>query len=122
MRLKATHAALVLCAGAAIALPTAALAGGEMGGIGGGARTAQSHTVVLKNIRFHPGALSIRRGDSVTWLWRDEGVRHNVTASSFHSRSQSSGSFTVRFTRAGTFNYHCTIHVSEGMKGKIVVH
>lgn len=119
MSFKATHAALVLCAIAVIALPAAALAGA--GGVAGG-RAAQSHAVTLKNTRFHPGTLSIRRGDSVTWLWRDGGVRHNVTGSGFHSRTQGQGSFTVRFNRAGTFNYHCTIHVEEGMKGKIVVH
>jgi plastocyanin len=122
MRLKATHVALVLSAAAAIALPAAALAGGSGGPPSAPARIAQRHTVVLKNIRFNPGALSIRRGDSVTWLWRDGGTEHNVTASSFRSHTQKGGSFTVRFNRAGTFNYHCTIHVSEGMKGKIVVH
>jgi plastocyanin len=117
MSFKRKHVAIVLCATAAIALPAAALAGTDPG-----VHTAQTHTVVLKNIRFHPGTLSIHRGDSVTWLWRDGGVRHNVTGSSFHSRTQGQGSFTVRFNRAGTFNYHCTIHVAEGMKGKIIVH
>jgi plastocyanin len=117
MSLKRTHLALVLCAVAAIALPAAALAGADPG-----AGDAQSHTVVLKNTRFHPGTLSIHRGDSVTWLWRDGGVRHNVTGSSFHSRTQGTGSFTVRFTHAGTFAYRCTIHAAEGMRGKIVVH
>jgi plastocyanin len=120
MSFKRTHAALVLSAVAAIALPAAALAGA--GGTVGGVRVAQSHTVVLKNTRFHPATLSIHRGDRVTWLWRDGGTRHNVTGSGFHSRTQGQGSFTVRFNRAGTFNYRCTIHVAEGMKGKIVVH
>lgn len=120
MSIKRTHAALALSALAAIALPAAALAGA--GGGTAEVRAAQSHSVVLKNIRFHPGTLSIHRGDSVTWLWRDGGVRHNVTGAGFHSRTQGTGSFTVRFNRAGTFNYHCTIHVAEGMRGKIVVH
>jgi plastocyanin len=31
------------------------------------------------------------------------------------------GSYTVRFTRSGTFEYHCTIHLEEGMKAKIIV-
>jgi plastocyanin len=125
MSFKRTHAALVVSAVAAIALPAAALAGGlgtSPVPLPPAARVAQSHTVTLKNTRFHPATLSIHRGDSVTWLWRDGGLRHNVTASSFHSRTQARGSFTVRFNRAGTFNYVCTIHVAEGMKGKIVVH
>lgn len=88
---------------------------------GGGARTASSHIVTLKNVRFHPGNLSINRGDSVTWLWRD-GEEHNVTGKGFHSRTQEHGSYTVRFTHSGTFAYRCTIHEAEGMRGKIIVH
>jgi plastocyanin len=83
---------------------------------------AATHSVVLKNIRFHPGTLSIKRGDTVSWLWEDKGTEHNVTGSGFKSKTMTKGSFSVRFTKAGTFNYHCTIHVSEGMRGKIVVH
>jgi plastocyanin len=84
-------------------------------------RAASSHTVTLKDVRFHPGTLSINRGESVKWVWAD-GEEHNVTFHGFHSRTMAHGSYTVRFTQAGTFNYNCTIHVSEGMKGKIVVH
>ena len=104
--------AAALVATAAIAGPTAAL---------GGAHSSAGHTVTLKNIRFNPPALTIKRGDTVTWLWRDGSTRHNVTGSGFKSRTMSKGSFTVRFTRKGTFNYRCTIHVSLGMQGKIVV-
>ena len=86
-----------------------------------GAHAAAGHTVVLKDIRFHPGNLTISRGDSVTWQWRDGGTEHNVTFHGFHSRTMGHGSYTVRFTHSGTFNYHCTIHGSEGMVGKIVV-
>jgi plastocyanin len=88
----------------------------------GGATTASSHTVILKNIRFHPGTLSIRRGESVKWVWEDEETEHNVTSHGFHSRTMAHGSYTVKFTQKGTFAYECTIHASEGMKGKIVVH
>jgi plastocyanin len=88
----------------------------------GGGHSASRHTVTLSHIRYHPGTLSIRRGDTVTWLWTDKGREHNVTARSFKSRTMTKGSFTVRFTRAGRFNYHCTIHVSEGMRGTIIVH
>lgn len=87
----------------------------------GGAHASSGHTVVLKNLHFNPATLSIRRGDTVTWLWRDGSTQHNVTGSGFKSRTMSHGSFTVRFTRRGTFSYHCTIHVSLGMRGKIVV-
>jgi plastocyanin len=87
----------------------------------GGAHAAGAHTVTLSSLRFHPGTLTIGRGDSVRWLWRERGTEHNVTFAGFHSRTQPSGSYTVRFTRSGTFNYRCTIHVALGMRGKIVV-
>lgn len=123
MRKQVTRATIALSAVAAIALPALALAGTSAGGAGSGvARTAGRHTVVLKDTRFHPSTLSISRGESVTWLWRDEGVAHNVTASSFRSRTQTNGSFTVRFTHVGTFSYRCTIHAAEGMRGKVIVH
>jgi plastocyanin len=88
----------------------------------GGAHAAGVHMVALKNIRFHPASLTIKRGESVKWVWEDGNIEHNVTFHSFHSRTQEKGTYTVRFTRAGIYNYHCSIHVSEGMKGKIVVH
>jgi len=88
----------------------------------GGGHSASGHTVTLSHIRFHPPTLSIKRGDTVTWLWQDKGEEHNVTGKGFKSRTMSKGSFSVRFTKAGTFNYKCTIHVSEGMVGKVVVH
>ncbi len=113
MRRRATRGVALIALAAAFVVPASAW---------GGAHAARSHTVTLKNIAFHPGDLSINRGDSVTWLWRDGEVEHNVTGHGFRSRTQKRGSFTVRFTHSGTFNYHCTIHVSEGMKGKIVVH
>ncbi len=91
-------------------------------GASGGARASSSHhTVVLKHSRFNPSTLRINRGDSVTWIWRDGSTAHNVTGATFRSRTQSRGSFTVRFTRRGTFNYRCTIHARLGMKGRIIV-
>jgi plastocyanin len=113
---RAGKAGVLLAAVAALAtmavIPTGAF---------GGARSASGHTVTLKEIAFHPASLNIRRGDTVTWLWRDGGTEHNVTSAGFRSRTQGNGSFTVKFTRRGTFNYRCTIHVASGMRGKITV-
>ncbi len=120
MHHRTLRAAVTITAALAIAAPAGALAVAGRSPIG--AHGARSRTVVLENIRFNPSALSINRGDTVTWVWRDGSTEHNVTASGFHSRTQTRGSFTVRFTRAGTFSYRCTIHAAEGMRGKVVVH
>ena len=87
------------------------------------ARAASSHTVMLQRIPLSPAAtLTIRRGDRVTWLWRDN-VEHNVDRSTASTRGPRNTAPTPsRFTHAGTFTYHCTIHGSEGMRGRIVVH
>ncbi len=128
-----TRAALALLALTAITAPASAVVSPlAQAGAGGtdspgvatdrrSANSASSHVVVLKGRRYHPSTISIRRGESVTWVWRDGNTEHNVTGHGFRSRTQTRGSFTVRFAHAGTFNYHCTIHVSEGMVGRVVV-
>jgi plastocyanin len=98
--------------GAAVLTPTLAF---------GGAHAASGPTVSTKGIRFTPSTVTIRRGQTVTWRFNDGSTPHNVTATHFRSSStKSSGSYTVRFTRAGTYSYVCTIH--PGMRGKVVVH
>ena len=109
------RAALALVACAAVAAPTAALASSR-------GHAAHTFNVTLQGLRFHPSTLNVHVGDSVTWVWRDGGIEHNVTGSRFHSHTQGHGSFTVRFTHKGTFSYRCTIHVAEGMVGKVIVH
>jgi plastocyanin len=117
---------IVVLAIATIAIPASALAqidgGGSARSRGVAGLAAGTHTVVLKGRRFHPSTLAIRRGESVTWAWEDGQIEHNVTAPGFRSRTQTHGSFMVRFTHAGTFNYRCTIHAAEGMVGKVIVH
>lgn len=109
-------------AGALVAVAAAIAVAAGPAGAGQGARVARSHTVSLSGVRFHPGTLNVNRGDSVTWAWHIRESEHNVTFHTVHSRTGSNGSFTVRFNRRGTFSYVCTVHVSEGMRGKIVVH
>jgi plastocyanin len=103
-----------LAAAAALAtLPAGAL---------GGASLASSHAVALKGVRFQPGTLNINRGESVTWAWNVRNSEHNVSFQGLHSKTGSKGSFSVRFPRAGSFSYVCTVHVAQGMRGRIVVH
>jgi plastocyanin len=85
-----------------------------------GAHAASSHTVVLQHNKYLPGTVSIRRGDSVRWVWEDGNALHNVIAHSFQSRTMKHGTFTVRFTRSGTYSYRCTVH--PHMTGKVIVH
>ena len=79
--------------------------------------------VVLEDIDFSPNTVTIRRGASVRWEWRDRRVSHDVTSRGRlrfrSSETKLSGTHTVRFRRKGTYRYVCTIHPS--MLGKVVV-
>jgi plastocyanin len=120
VRVAVVLAGTMALAGLIIAPP------GALGGPGptpvgtAGAHLARTRTVVLRGNRFHPRTVSIHRGSLVRWVWRDGSVPHNVVSHSFKSsRTQTRGSFSVRFTRRGTYDYVCTIH--SGMVGKVVV-
>jgi plastocyanin len=86
---------------------------------GPAAHAAKTTTVTLKDISFKKSTVRITKGSSVTWIWDDGSTPHNVTFHARHSKTQKTGTYTMRFTKAGTFKYHCTIH--PGMNGKVVV-
>jgi plastocyanin len=104
--------ALVACGSVASLAPALAAAPPR-------AHAASTTTVTLKDISFKKSTVKIAKGASVTWVWKDGDTPHNVTFATKHSKTQKSGSYTLRFARAGTFTYHCTIH--PGMDGKVVV-
>ena len=109
---------LVALAGA-VALVAAAPAGAAAPSAAGSSATAR---VALKNIKFTPSTVRIKRGDRVTWTWQ-EPVFHDIKSKGalrFRGASmRKTGSHTVRFTKAGTYRYVCTLH--PGMDGKVVV-
>jgi plastocyanin len=84
------------------------------------ATAARTHRVALVHWGYSPSRVVINRGDSVTWVWSDGHTQHNVYSSSFRSSPiKRSGTWTVRFTRRGTFDYTCTVH--PWMSGSVVV-
>ncbi|MEA2492672.1 MAG: hypothetical protein QOJ29_583 [Thermoleophilaceae bacterium] len=110
-----------LTAALVAALVVAAPAG--VGAASAPARSAQTRTVRIHDIGFHPSRLVIKRGDSVRWKFVDPEVSHNVTSrghARFHSSpTRLTGSYRTRFTRRGTYRYVCTIH--PNMRGSVVV-
>jgi plastocyanin len=83
-------------------------------------------TITLKNIQFHPADLHISRGATVTWKWEDADIatQHNVTSTGGRafkgSPTQMTGTYSVKFTTAGTYDFECTIHPAS-MQGHITV-
>ena len=102
---------------AALAVYTAALA------LPATAGSATTKVVRIKGIEFSPRSLVVYRGDRVTWRFLDADTPHNVvsrgTPRFTSSPTKRSGTYTVRFTRAGTYRYVCTIHFN--MTAKVVV-
>src|SRR5258708_38660938 len=113
MRNRRLGAMAALALGLAAVLPAVALGGGS---------AASSHSVVLKEVRYHRGTLTIRRGDSVTWLWRDGGEEHNVTLPGFHSRTMRHRSHTLPVSPRGPFRYPSPIHQAPRVGGKNPLH
>jgi plastocyanin len=103
----------------AVSAVSIAALGGQIAG-----SAAASRTVTLKNIAFSPKSLSVAKGSTVTFAFRDGGTTHNVTSTgSLRFKTignRSSGSPRRTFTRAGTYRYVCTLH--PGMSGRITVH
>jgi plastocyanin len=88
--------------------------------------TQTSHLVQASGFVFIPSDLTITKGDTVKWLWVN-GV-HTTTSDSPGGvehwdapLDQNHLSFSFVFTQDGKFPYHCTFHVSLGMRGTIQI-
>jgi len=80
------------------------------------------NTVVMMNIAFNPGTLTISKGATVTWQ-NNDGITHTSTSDTgvWDTGNIAGGtSKAVTFSNAGTFKYHCAIH-GPSMSGTIVV-
>ncbi len=78
------------------------------------------------NTCYIPSKISIKQGESVTWL-NEDAAFHSVTSGTYenpHGMFDSgyldpNESFSIKFEESGTFDYFCTLH--PWMKGKVVV-
>jgi plastocyanin len=85
------------------------------------AAAADTHTVVITDMKFSPETLTVKRGDTVVWVNKDF-FPHNARAQdrTFESTDIATNqSWRYVATKAGTFPYICTLHPT--MKGTLVV-
>jgi plastocyanin len=106
-----------------VSLAMAACGGGDDGGTQGpatpSAPKAAGTTVDMVDLAFKPRALTIGRGQTVTFRNRGK-VTHNAKGKDFFSSVvEPGGSYRHTFRRAGTFEYVCTFH--PGMEGTLTV-
>jgi plastocyanin len=87
------------------------------------AQAGHTATVTLKGVAFKPAKVTVRRGDSVRFVWDDGATTHNVTSRGAlrfkGTGDRTKGSYRVAFRKRGTYRYVCTRHI--GMAGRIVV-
>jgi plastocyanin len=96
------------------------LGGAGVSGASMHASAAKTGSVSIANYLFAPATLKVKVNTKVTWTNNDT-TGHNVVGTTFgHTKAIPFGkTFSYKFTTAGTYVYHCTIH--SGMTGKIVV-
>jgi len=94
-RTLALLAALALCA--ALAVPA----------------LAATKTVTVGDNFFKPKTMTVSKNTTVKWVWRGR-APHNVTVKKgpvkFKSTTKTSGSYSKKLTRTGTYRITCTIH------------
>lgn len=75
---------------------------------------ASAKTVSLRDNVFSAKAVTVKRGTTITWVWKGS-APHNVTVISgpkrFRSGTRSRGArYRQRLTTPGTYRIACTIH------------
>jgi plastocyanin len=85
-------------------------------------------TVTLKGFAFNPMDITIAPGTTVKWIWEDgPHGDHNITPLKkkgsllFKGAStRTKGTYSVKFTKAGTYYYECSVHPLT-MQARIIV-
>jgi amicyanin len=106
---------------AAVALGVAAPASSAIPPAKATPNTVMPNTVMIDNFTFGPAAVTVPVGATVTWVNGDD-IPHTVVAvdKSFRSKVlDTDETFSFTFTKAGTYEYFCSIH--PHMTGKVVV-
>ena len=70
-----------------------------------------------------PRTVSVKKNDTVVWRWEGSNP-HDVTVKrgpvKFHSKIKTSGTYSKKVTRRGTYRIICTIH-APGMRMRLKV-
>ena len=90
------------------------------GGTGSSAPVATTAVSMAKSYRFAPQAIEINAGQTVTWTNNDN-FTHTVKVDGQDDHKVGRGdSVSIKFDKAGTYHYVCTLH-SKDMHGTVIV-
>jgi plastocyanin len=94
-----------------------------LGGLFTPSAAEATQTVMMENYAFTPASLTVRVGDTVTWMQHDTAPHDVVTTSApvaFRSPQLSQGqSWSYTFRTAGTYAYYCSVH--PDMRAQVTV-
>ena len=93
----------------------------SMGNDKGSSGSPGTNEVWIQGMAFSPSVITVAAGTTITWTNKAT-IDHTVTSDTglFDSGDiGSNGTFSFKFTTAGSYPYHCAIHPS--MKAKVVV-
>ena len=109
----------LLCAISFLNLSIFALAG-EMKDVDSVA--ANKNTIEIKDFNFNPKTLTVKSGEKITWINRDEEPHTIVSVEKQFKKStalDTDQEFTITAGAPGTYSYFCSVHPK--MTGTIVV-
>ena len=109
----------LLCAISFLNLSIFALAG-EMKDVD--SVTANKNTIEIKDFNFNPKTLTVKSGEKITWINRDEEPHTVVSVEKQFKKSSALDTdqeFTITAGAPGTYTYFCSVHPK--MTGTIVV-
>jgi plastocyanin len=118
LTLKNKMAAL-LCGIAFLSLSLFAL-GGEMKDADG--TTSKQNRIEIKDFAFNPQTLTVKSGEKITWINRDDEPHTVVSVEKQFKKStalDTDQEFTIMAGAPGTYTYFCSVHPK--MTGTIVV-
>jgi plastocyanin len=109
----------LLCAISCLNLSAFALAGDMKDA---DSTSSKQNTIEIKDFAFNPQTITVRSGQTITWINRDEEPHTIVSVEKQFKKSSAldtDQSFTITAGAPGTYSYFCSVHPK--MTGTIVV-
>jgi plastocyanin len=97
--------------------------GGGGGGVPDSAGALDTASVFIFDNGYNPTSVLVAPGGTVTWVWTGNNA-HGVTfddGTIAASATQTVGTYAVRFPRAGSFSFFCTVHGRTVESGTVTV-
>jgi plastocyanin len=114
-----TKTIALLCAISCLNLSAFALAGDMKDA---DSTSSKQNTIEIKDFAFNPQTITVKSGQTITWINRDEEPHTVVSVEKQFKKSSAldtDQSFTITAGAPGTYTYFCSVHPK--MTGTIVV-